>query len=121
MTEYISVDLIELAAKKLKLKSNKVKATVELLDSGNTVPFIARYRKEMTGSLDEEEIRNVEEKVNYLRRLYERKNEVANAADKQDKLNKEILNKLKKAKTLQEVEDLYRPFKVKNKLKLLRH
>lgn len=117
MTEYISVDLIELAAKKLKLKSNKVKATVELLDSGNTVPFIARYRKEMTGSLDEEEIRNVEEKVNYLRRLYERKNEVANAADKQDKLNKEILNKLKKAKTLQEVEDLYRPFKVKKQTK----
>ena len=117
MSEYIKSDLFKLAAAELNLKKENIKATVNLLDSGNTVPFIARYRKEMTGSLDEEEIRNIEEKIDYLRRLNERKNEVAAAADKQDKLDEEILNKLKKADTLQEVEDLYRPFKVKKQTK----
>lgn len=117
MSEYIKSDLFELAASELNLKKDNIKATVELLDSGNTVPFIARYRKEMTGSLDEEEIRNIEEKIDYLRRLNERKNEVAAAADKQEKLNEEVLNKLKKANSLQEVEDLYRPFKVKKQTK----
>lgn len=117
MQEFIKSDLFKLAASKLNLKQTKIEKTVELLDSGNTVPFIARYRKEMTGSLDEEEIRNIEEKIDYLRRLNERKNEVAAAADKQDKLDKEVLNKLKKADTLQEVEDLYRPFKVKKQTK----
>lgn len=117
MSEYIKLDLYKLAAADLKLKKDKIKATVDLLDSGNTVPFIARYRKEMTGSLDEEEIRNIEDKIDYLRRLIERKNEVAEAADKQDKLTAEILEKLKKADTLQEVEDLYRPFKVKKQTK----
>ncbi|MEC9489418.1 MAG: Tex family protein [Halanaerobiales bacterium] len=117
MSEYIKSDLLNLAASELNLKKANIKATVELLDSGNTVPFIARYRKEMTGSLDEEEIRNIEEKIDYLRRLNERKNEVAAAADKQDKLDDEVLSKLKKADTLQEVEDLYRPFKVKKQTK----
>jgi len=117
MSEYIKSDLFNLAALELNLKKNNIKAAVELLDSGNTVPFIARYRKEMTGSLDEEEIRNIEEKIDYLRRLNDRKNEVAAAADKQDKLDEEILAKLKKADTLQEVEDLYRPFKVKKQTK----
>ena len=60
MSEYIKSDLFNLAASELNLKKNNIKAAVELLDSGNTVPFIARYRKEMTGSLDEEEIRNIE-------------------------------------------------------------
>src|SRR6056297_3502921 len=117
MSEYIKTDLFNLAANQLNLKKKNIKSVVDLLDSGNTVPFIARYRKEMTGSLDEEEIRNIEEKIDYLRRLSERKNEVAAAADKQDKLDKEVLKKLKKADTLQEVEDLYRPFKVKKQTK----
>lgn len=117
MSEFIKSDLFNLAAEELNLKKKNIKAVVDLLDSGNTVPFIARYRKEMTGSLDEEEIRNIEEKIDYLRRLSERKNEVAAAADKQDKLDEEVLNKLKKADTLQEVEDLYRPFKVKKQTK----
>lgn len=117
MSEYIKLNLFESTAAKLKLKKENIKATTELLDSGNTVPFIARYRKEMTGSLDEEQIRNVEETVDYLRRINQRKNEVAEAADKQDKLSRKILDKLKKADTLQEVEDLYRPFKVKKQTK----
>jgi uncharacterized protein len=117
MSEHIKIDLFKLASSELKLKIENVKAAVDLLDEGNTVPFIARYRKEMTGSLDEEEIRNIEEKIDYLRRLNERKNEVAEAAEKQEKLNDELLLKLKKANTLQEVEDLYRPFKVKKQTK----
>ncbi|MFN2340698.1 MAG: Tex family protein [Halanaerobium sp.] len=117
MSEYIKSDLFKLAASELNIKKKNIKSTVDLLDSGNTVPFIARYRKEMTGSLDEEEIRNIEEKIDYLRRLNERKNEVAAAAAKQDKLDDQVLTKLKKADTLQEVEDLYRPFKVKKQTK----
>jgi uncharacterized protein len=95
MSEHIKIDLFKLASSELKLKIENVKAAVDLLDEGNTVPFIARYRKEMTGSLDEEEIRNIEEKIDYLRRLNERKNEVAEAAEKQEKLNdkKQILYK----------------------------
>lgn len=73
MAKYIEMDILKLTAEELKLKKNNVKAVVELLDSGNTVPFIARYRKEMTGSLDELEIRNIEEKIDYLRRLLQRK------------------------------------------------
>lgn len=117
MSEYIKIDLFQSAASKLKLKKENIKTTVELLDAGNTVPFIARYRKEMTGSLDEEEIRKIEDKIDYLRRLNERKNETAEAADKQEKLDDKLLSKLKKADTLQEVEDLYRPFKVKRQTK----
>ena len=117
MGKYIKTDILKLTAEELKLKKDNVKAVVELLDSGNTVPFIARYRKEMTGSLDELEIRNIEGKNDYLRRLLERKNEVAAAADKVDKYNSQLKEKLKKADTLQEVEDLYRPFKSKKKTK----
>ncbi|SFL81716.1 Tex family protein [Halanaerobium salsuginis] len=117
MEEYIEVDLVELAAAELDLVRKNVAATIELLDQGNTVPFIARYRKEMTGSLDEEQIRSVAEKMDYLRRLYERKNEVAAAADNKDKLDSDLLAKLTAADTLQEVEDLYRPFKEKKQTK----
>lgn len=117
MAKYIETDLLKRCAEKLNIKKDNVKKTVELLDDGNTVPFIARYRKEMTGSLDEQEIRNVAEEIDYLRRLNEKKNDAAAAADKQDKLSEELLEKLKKADTLQEVDDLHRPFKVKKKTK----
>lgn len=117
MSDYIKMEIFKSAAEELSIKEKNISSTVDLLDSGNTVPFIARYRKEMTGSLDEEEIREVQEKVDYLRRLNTRKNEVAQAADKQDKLNDELLKNLKEAQSLQEVEDLYRPFKVKKQTK----
>ena len=117
MANYIETDILALTAEELNLKKSNVKSVVELLDSGNTVPFIARYRKEMTGSLDEMEIRNIEEKIDYLRRLLQRKNEVAAAADEVDKYSSQLKEKLIKADTLQEVEDLYRPFKSKKKTK----
>lgn len=117
MANYIETDILALTAEELNLKKSNVKSVVELLDSGNTVPFIARYRKEMTGSLDEMEIRNIEGKIDYLRRLLQRKNEVAAAADEVDKYSSQLKEKLIKADTLQEVEDLYRPFKSKKKTK----
>lgn len=73
MAKHIESNILKLTAEKLKIKKSNVEKTVELLDDGNTVPFIARYRKEMTGSMDEEQIRNIEEEIDYLRRLTEKK------------------------------------------------
>jgi uncharacterized protein len=117
MAKHIESNILKLTAEKLKIKKSNVEKTVELLDDGNTVPFIARYRKEMTGSMDEEQIRNIEEEIDYLRRLTEKKNDAAEAAEKQDKLTDQLIDKLKNADTLQEVEDLHRPFKTKKTTK----
>src|SRR6056297_222798 len=113
MAKYIESNILKLTAKKLNIKQSNVEKTVELLDDGNTVPFIARYRKEMTGSMDEEQIRNIEEEIDYLRRLTDKKNDAAEAAAKQDKLTDQLLEKLKEVDTLQEVEDIHRPFKIR--------
>ena len=91
----------------------QVKAAVDLLDDGNTIPFIARYRKEMTGNLDEEELRLIQERLDYIRKLNKRKAEVIRLIDEQDKLTKELEEKIKESEILQEVEDLYRPYKQK--------
>ena len=91
----------------------QVKAAVDLLDDGNTIPFIARYRKEMTGNLDEEELRLIQERLDYIRKLNKRKAEVIRLIDEQDKLTEELEEKIKKSEILQEVEDLYRPYKQK--------
>lgn len=107
--------LIKLIAEEENILVKKVKATVELLDKGNTIPFIARYRKENTGGLNEEEIRNIKSKIDYLRNLEERKDEVLRLIDDQDKLTEDLAQKIKKARVLQEVEDLYRPYKKKRK------
>lgn len=117
MAKHIETDILKLTAEKLNIKKSNVDKTVDLLDDGNTVPFIARYRKEMTGSMDEEQIRNIEEEIDYLRRLTEKKNDAAEAAQKQDQLTDQLIDKLKNADTLQEVEDLHRPFKVKKTTK----
>jgi len=105
--------MLALLADELKLKLSQVRGTVKLLDDGNTVPFIARYRKEMTGGLDEVQIREVEERLEYLRNLKKRKEEVIRLIDEQDKLTEELHGKINKAKVLQEVEDLYNPYKQK--------
>ncbi|OCL25732.1 RNA-binding transcriptional accessory protein [Orenia metallireducens] len=100
-------------AKELNLKVGQVQRTVDLFDEGNTIPFIARYRKEVTGSLNEEQLRELVERLDYLRRLEGRKEEVINSIDKQDKLTEELEIKIRQATQLQEVEDLYRPYKQK--------
>ncbi|WP_425464335.1 Tex family protein [Paenibacillus anaericanus] len=102
-------------SKELGLSLKQVRTTVGLLDEGNTIPFIARYRKEMTGELDENQLRDIEERVHYLRNLEERKREVIRIIAEQDKLTVELETAITKAVKLQEVEDLYRPYRQKRK------
>ncbi|HMA59886.1 MAG TPA: Tex family protein [Halanaerobiales bacterium] len=98
---------------KLEIKQKSVKSVIDLIEDGNTIPFIARYRKEQTGGLDETQIRDVNEEYEYLTHLFERKEEIKNTLSKKEKLTEEIEEKLEQAETLQEVEDIYRPFKEK--------
>ncbi len=103
----------ELIAHELKISVSQVTATVRLLDDGNTIPFIARYRKEVTGGLDEVQIRDIQTRLDYLRKLAERKVAVKAEITEQGKLTDELAAQLDAAATLQAVEDLYRPYKPK--------
>ena len=107
--------MIEIIADDLELRVNQVKSTVELLDQDNTIPFIARYRKEVTGKLDEEQIRNVQTHIKYLRNLEERKQTVLKTIAEQEKLTDELRSRICQTRKLQEVEDLYLPYKPKRK------
>lgn len=107
--------LILRIAEELNIKPGQVAGTVKLFDEGNTVPFIARYRKEVTGNLDERQIRQLEERLNYLRNLEKRKDEVIRLIDEQDKLTEELEEKIRNAVILQEVEDLYLPYRQKRR------
>ncbi|WP_427179439.1 Tex family protein [Paenibacillus sp. TC-CSREp1] len=107
--------IIKQVAKELSLSLKQVRTTSELLDEGNTIPFIARYRKEMTGELDENQLRQIEERLVYLRNLEDRKLEVIRIIDEQGKLTKELAKSITQAVKLQEVEDLYRPYRQKRK------
>ncbi|WP_284236939.1 Tex family protein [Paenibacillus glycanilyticus] len=102
-------------AAQLSIPITKVKAAVALLDEGNTIPFIARYRKEMTGELDENDLRAIEERLQYMRNLEDRKREVIRLIDEQGKLTDELRGLIGAAGKLQEVEDLYRPYRQKRK------
>ena len=107
------MNIIETLAKEFSLKVSQVEATVGLIDDGNTIPFIARYRKEVTGSLDDTVLRNLDERLKYLRNLEARKEEVRSLIEAQGKLTDEIVAALNKAQILTEVEDIYRPYKPK--------
>lgn len=107
--------ITKLIAKELQLSVKQIRTTMGLLDEGNTIPFIARYRKEMTGELDENELRSVEERLQYLRNLEERKREVIRLIAEQGKLTEELQTGIIAAEKLQEVEDLYRPYRQKRK------
>jgi len=111
------LEILSSVAKELNLKLSQVENTVNLFDEGATVPFIARYRKEVTGNLDEEQIREVIEKVTYYRNLEKRKEEVIRLIEEQGKLTEELKTSITKALKLQEVEDLYLPYKKKKKTK----
>jgi uncharacterized protein len=106
-------------AEELNLQTHQVRNTVELLDADNTVPFISRYRKEMTGSLDEENIRAIGERIRYLRHLEERKQTVLKSIREQGKLTPELEEKITAATKLQEVEDLYLPYKPKKRTRAI--
>ncbi|GED71410.1 hypothetical protein BRE01_51120 [Brevibacillus reuszeri] len=107
--------MIQTVAQDTGVKPHQAERTIALLDEGNTVPFIARYRKEMTGQLDETQIRAIEERVRYLRNLSVRKEEVVRLIEEQGKLTEELKAAIERSTKLQEVEDLYRPYRQKRR------
>lgn len=109
------MNITKIIAEELKVKESQVEATIKLIDDGNTIPFIARYRKEATGGLSDEQLRDLGERLNYLRNLQERKEEVKTSIENQGKLTDEIVIALEMARTLAEVEDIYRPYKQKKR------
>ncbi|MCI8345842.1 MAG: RNA-binding transcriptional accessory protein [Clostridia bacterium] len=109
------MNITKIIAEELQVKESQVEATVKLIDDGNTIPFIARYRKEATGGLSDEQLRDLGDRLNYLRNLETRKAEVVNSIEGQGKLTNEIVVAIELAKTLAEVEDIYRPYKQKKR------
>ncbi len=107
------MDIIQKLAAEFKIKVSQVEATVELIDEGNTIPFIARYRKEVTGNLTDVVLRDLDERLTYLRNLEKRKEEVIKSIEEQGKLTVELQSEIEKVEVLQRVEDLYKPFKQK--------
>ena len=105
------MNIFETLAKELNITLTQVEKTVALIDEGNTIPFIARYRKEVTGSLDDEILRKFEERLNYLRNIEKRREEVIELIRAQDKLTPEIEEAIKNAVTITEIDDIYRPFR----------
>ena len=109
------MDFIAILAEEFKLRPQQVSAVIELLNAGNTIPFIARYRKEMTGSLDDQVLRELTERLEYLRNLEKRRQEIEKTLTEQGVLTEELQADLAKAVTLSELEDLYRPFRPKRR------
>lgn len=112
-----SRQMMQLIAKEANVKPDQAKQVINLLEEGNTVPFIARYRKEATGSLDEVQIKAVEDRYRYIQQLEQRKEEVLRLIDEQGKLSEELSTSIKAATVLQRLEDLYRPYKQKRRTK----
>ena len=108
-------DLIQQLASELDKDPRHVENVVRLLDEGNTIPFIARYRKELHGAMDDTALRNLEERLQYLRNLAERREAVKRSIEEQGKLTEELSAAIDAARTLAEVEDLYRPYKQKRR------
>lgn len=113
------MDILQVLAKELSVPLKQIESAVTLMDEGNTIPFIARYRKEATGGLDDTVLRNLSERLSYLRNLEKRKEEVLGLIEQSGKLDEKQLAKMKQAleqaQMLSEVEDLYRPYKQKRK------
>ena len=109
------LEIINQLATEFHLRKEQVQNTIDLLDDGKTIPFIARYRKEKTGSLDDQLLRQLNDRLQYLRKLHQRKTEICSAIAAQDKLNPELEQQIQAAKTLIEVEDLYLPYRPKRK------
>ena len=109
------MDMIQQLTEELQVKRWQVEAAVSLIDEGNTIPFIARYRKEATGSLNDEELRKLHERLQYLRNLEERKTQVKKSIEEQGKLTEELIKAISAASTLVAVEDIYRPYKPKRR------
>ena len=109
------MDIIKILSEELNIPAERVEKTVALIDEGNTIPFIARYRKEVTGSLDDVTLRALDDRLSYLRKLDERREEIRTAIENQGKLTDELTHALSLAVTLVELEDIYRPYKQKRR------
>ncbi|MBQ5869901.1 MAG: RNA-binding transcriptional accessory protein, partial [Lachnospiraceae bacterium] len=109
------MDILALLTSELGVGRGQVEAAVKLIDEGNTIPFIARYRKEATGSLNDEVLRNLDERLKYLRGLEERKAQVLSSIEEQGKLTEDLKKKIEAALTMVAVEDLYLPYRPKRK------
>ena len=108
-------DIVNVLSKELNIKEWQVKNTIDLIDAGNTIPFIARYRKEATGELDDTVLRNFYERLNYLRNLESKKDEVKRLIAELGKLTDEIATSIDNAQSITEVDDIYRPFRPKKR------
>lgn len=113
------MDIIKILAEELKIKTTQAEAAIGLIDDGNTIPFIARYRKEVTGSLDDETLRNLDERLRYLRNLQEKQEQVIASIDEQGKLTDELKEAILAAATLVAVDDLYRPYRPKKRTRAM--
>ena len=113
------MDMIRTLAQELGIKTGQAEAAVKLIDEGNTIPFIARYRKEVTGALNDEVLRNLYERLNYLRNLEEKKEQVIGSIEEQGKLTPELKKQILEAKTLVAVDDLYRPYRPKRRTRAI--
>ena len=109
------MDIVQALCQEFHLKTQQCENVLRLIDDGNTIPFIARYRKEQTGSLDDQLLREIYERLQYLRGLDKRRGEIAAALEEQGNLTDELSDRLQKAATLTELEDLYRPFRPKRR------
>jgi len=115
----MSERMFALIGSELNVKPKQVQAAVELLDEGNTVPFIARYRKEVTGELQDEQLRTIEERIKYLRNLETRRQEIIASITEQEKMTDELMKSLEAATKLQELEDLYLPYRPKKRTRAM--
>ncbi len=113
------MDIVKVLAKELEVKESQISASIQLIDEGNSIPFIARYRKELTGSLNDEQLRKLDERLKYLRNLNDRREQVLSAIEEQGKLSEELRNKLLAAVSLVEIEDLYRPYRPKKRTRAM--
>ncbi len=109
------MDIAKQLELEFSLKPWQVENTLKLIDDGNTIPFIARYRKEATGSLDDQLLRELNDRLNYLRSLEEQKEKIIASITEQEKMTDEIAKSIENAKTMTELEDIYRPFRPKRK------
>ena len=109
------MDILQVITQELGVEKWQVEAAVKLIDEGNTIPFISRYRKEATGTLNDEQLRNLNERLTYLRNLEDKKKQVLSSIEDQGKLTKELKEQILAAQTLVVVEDLYRPYRPKRR------
>ena len=108
------MDIIQVITRELNVEKWQVEAAVKLIDEGCTIPFISRYRKEATGTLNDEQLRNLNERLTYLRNLEDKKAQVLGSIEEQGKLTPELKKQIEAAQTLVVVEDLYRPYRLKS-------